>query len=103
MLENKSGTENNWLQVYLTGIESNRSAIGAKLRLITTEGIQIKQVGSQSSYLSQNTLVQHFGLKDVEVVDALEITWPGGRKEVFKNLPVNQRLNITEGDSGVIP
>lgn len=103
LLENRMESGHNWLQVKLTGTESNRSAIGAKLRLVTKDGVQIKQVGSQSSYLSQNSLVQHFGLKDISRVDTLKVLWPSGTEEVFKGIDVNQRLNITEGKSEMIP
>lgn len=103
LLENRSETGHNWFQADLTGVESNRSAIGAKLRLVTTGGVQIKQVGSQSSYLSQNSLVQHFGLGGATEIESLEIEWPGGTRDLFTDLDVNQRMQITEGDSKIIP
>lgn len=103
LLENQTGTNHHWLQVSLTGTESNSSAIGTKLRLVTTDGVQIKQVGSQSSYLSQNSLVQHFGLKHAAVVDTLEILWPSGKTEVFTGLKADRRLQITEGAMKIVP
>jgi hypothetical protein len=103
LLENRTETDHNWLQVQLSGVESNRSAIGAKLRLVTNEGVQIKQVGSQSSYLSQNSLIQHFVLGVSETVQSLEIEWPGGQRDLFNNLSVNHRIEITEGESGFVP
>lgn len=103
LLENQTETDHHWLQVNLTGTESNRSAIGAKLRLVTRERIQIRQVGSQSSYLSQNSLVQHFGLKHSAVADSLEITWPSGTRQVFTDIRADQRLEITEGAGRSLP
>lgn len=103
LLENQTKTDHNWFQVHLTGVESNRSAIGAKLRLVTTEGVQIKQVGSQSSYLSQNSLIQHFGLGSTTRIKSLEIEWPGGNRDIFTNPEFNQRIHITEGDSKILP
>ncbi len=103
LLENRTETNHNWFQVQLTGVESNRSAIGAKLRLTSPEGVQIKQVGSQSSYLSQNSLIQHFGLGNSTMIESLEIEWPGGNRDTFTNLDVNQRLHVTEGDSKILP
>lgn len=97
LLENKTETENHWLKVTLEGTESNRSAIGTTLQLETTNGIQIKQVGMQPSYLSQNSLVQHFGLGPSELVNQLTIHWPSGIKEEFINVEVNQHINIVEG------
>lgn len=102
LLENQSNTAHNWLQVRLTGTRSNRSAIGTKLRLVASGGAQIREVGSQSSYLSQNSLVQHFGLKDEIQVDTLEIFWPSGVRQVYTGIEVNRRLEINEGDSGLL-
>ena len=101
LLENRTTTDYNWLQVQLTGTESNRSAIGAKLRLVTKNGVQIKQVGMQPSYLSQNMLVQHFGLNDAATVDELQIRWPSGIEQTFRDIDVNQRILITEGNNEV--
>ncbi|MGF1671432.1 MAG: CRTAC1 family protein, partial [Balneolaceae bacterium] len=103
LLENQTETDYNWFQVSLEGTASNRSAIGARMRLITSAGIQIREVGSQRSYLSQNSLVQHFGLKNETSVDTLEIIWPGGGKQSFENLPVNQRIHIVKGHKDFIP
>ncbi len=97
LLENQTRSANNWLQVQLTGTESNRSAIGAKLRLVTSGGVQIKQVGMQPSYLSQNSLVQHFGLNNVSRADTLYIRWPSGLEQNFTGISSNQRIMITEG------
>ncbi len=102
LLENRTETGNNWLQVQLTGTQSNLSAIGAKLRLVTKDGVQIKQVGLQPSYLSQNMLVQHFGLKKADIVDQLHILWPSGVEQLFTNLEANRRILITEGNHEII-
>jgi enediyne biosynthesis protein E4 len=101
LLENRTETGNNWLQVQLTGTESNRSAIGAKLRLVAKDGVQMKQVGMQPSYLSQNMLVQHFGLKKADIVEELHILWPGGTMQSFRNLDLNRRILITEGNNEI--
>jgi len=103
LLENQTEVNHNWLQVSLSGTISNRSAIGTKVRLITPSGVQIREVGSQRSYLSQNSLVQHFGLKGDTVADTLEIIWPSGQKQIFTNVPANQQINITEGTDDIIP
>lgn len=102
LLENRTETGHNWLQVQLTGTESNRSAIGTKLKLITKEGVQVKQVGMQPSYLSQNMLVQHFGIKNSNFVNELHILWPAGNEQTFTNIDVNRRILITEGSNEII-
>lgn len=97
LLRNDGGNANHWLKVSLRGTEGNRQGIGVKLRLVVDGTIQIRQVGAQSSYLSQNSMIQHFGLGSRSVVDSLEIIWPGGARQILHGIPANQTLRIVEG------
>lgn len=98
LLKNEGGNRNNWLEVQLIGKQSNRQALGTKLRLVSKESVQVRQLGAQSSYLSQSSPIEHFGLGTHTVVDTLEIRWPGGLEQVFYNLSANQMLKIIEGE-----
>jgi enediyne biosynthesis protein E4 len=98
LLENRTDTDHNWFQAELRGTSSNRSAIGATVKITTVLGTQVKQVGMQPSYLSQNMMVQHFGVNKAGRIETLEITWPAGSTETFIGLDVNQRVIITEGE-----
>jgi hypothetical protein len=105
LLRNDGGNRGRWLEVRLAGSRSNRSAIGAKLRLVADSTVQVREVGSQASYLSQNSLTEHFGLGSSEVPDTLEIRWPSGVRQVVPHPATNQILSISEpavaqGDSG---
>jgi tetratricopeptide (TPR) repeat protein len=97
LLRNDRGNSNGWLQVELRGAKSNRQGIGAKLRLVTGGGSQVRQVGAQSPYLSQNSLVETFGLGNSASVDTLEVLWPSGIRDVRTSLPANRRFIIAEG------
>jgi hypothetical protein len=52
---------------------------------------------SGSSYVSQNDLRLHFGLGSAMVVDLVEVRWPLGLVESFKNVDANQMLVLQEG------
>lgn len=97
LLKNQTKVQNNWLQVQLEGSESNRSALGAKIRLVSENSVQIRQLGSQGSYLSQNSLTEHFGLHTDTIVDSLLILWPSGNETVLTGLDVNQKIIVREG------
>lgn len=97
LLKNENNLKNNWLSVRLKGTQSNRSAIGVKLRIVAGDLILTRQVGSQSSYLSQNSRVQHFGLGETEQVDTLEVIWPSGQTEIYLDIQSNQILELIEG------
>jgi hypothetical protein len=96
LLRNDGGNRQHWLEVQLEGVRSNRSAIGAKLRLVTGLTVQVREVGAQSSYLSHNSLVQHFGLGTLQMADTLEITWPSGVHQIVVNPALNQILQVSE-------
>lgn len=96
LLRNDGGNDGNWIQLKLTKSLKNRNALGAKIRLVSGDVEQVKQVGSQGSYLSQNSLIQHFGLGNKMVADTVEITWPGGNSQVLVQLKANQSYTISE-------
>jgi tetratricopeptide (TPR) repeat protein len=98
LLRNDGGNRNRWLEVRLEGRQSNRSAIGARLRIVAGGTAQIREVGAQASYLSQNSLTEHFGLGSTQRVDTLEIVWPSGSRQVLVDVAADQVLNVVEGE-----
>lgn len=98
LLQNVIGNKNNWIQIQLEGKESNRSGIGAKIKVVTGTHTQYREVQSGGSYLSFHDLRAHFGIGKAEQIDILEIRWPSGKIDTNKNLPVNQRFIAIEGD-----
>jgi len=104
LYRNDGGT-NSWFLVRLTGIASNRSAIGAKVRVLATIGgksfWQLREVSGGGGWCSQNDLRAHFGLGDASQVDLLRIEWPSGIVQELTNVAPNQVLTITEHQTGV--
>jgi len=98
LLRNDGGNASPWLEVALEGVRSVRSAVGSTLWLFARGGSQVRQVGSQSSYLSQNSPVQHFGLGDEGSVDSLVIEWPRGLRQVIRDVPLNRKIHVREGE-----
>jgi len=96
LLRNDGGSGNHSLLVKCVGTRSNRSAIGARVRVTCGQHGQIKEVMSGSSYYSQSDLRLHFGLGRAQVADALEIAWPSGLKETFPALPADHLFIIQE-------
>jgi hypothetical protein len=96
LLRNEGGNRGRWLQVEVQGTRSNRQGIGATIRVVAGGRVQTRQVGAQSSYLSQNSLIEHFGLGTLTTVDTLEVRWPGGARQVRTGVPALQRILIVE-------
>jgi hypothetical protein len=96
LLRNDGGDGNHSILIKCVGTRSNRSAIGARVKVTCGEHRQMNEVMSGSSYYSQNDLRLHFGLGRAAKVDAVEILWPSGLKEAFGDLPADHLFVIQE-------
>lgn len=91
------GNDNNWIVIDLEGTISNRSAIGAVVRLYGPWGMQVREVRSGESYGICNTLMQHFGLAQNTDIDSVVVDWPSsGIHQVIADPTPNQFLKIIE-------
>ncbi|MBM4353753.1 MAG: CRTAC1 family protein [Deltaproteobacteria bacterium] len=98
--ENKIGSKGNWLQVRLEGTGgSNRSAIGAQVRVTTGEFTTVREVdGGYGHFNTQKDMVLHFGLGASCVAD-VEVRWPDVdlTTQVFE-LAGNKRYTVKQGE-----
>ena len=102
LLHNVGGNKQHWIKLKLIGTQCNRTAIGARARVITGKHFQMDEVNSGTSVMSQNDLRLHFGLGTAEVVDMIEVKWPTTWKvERFTRIAANQILTIREG-AGIV-
>lgn len=88
---------NRSLRFRLRGVASNRDAIGAIVRIVHGGTTQSRMVKSGSSYLSQSELPVTFGVGRVDRVDRVQITWPSGRTEEFRNVVTGRAYDCIEG------
>jgi hypothetical protein len=86
-----------WILVRLTGVKSNRSAIGARVRVVAGKEIQTQEVRGGGSYYAQNDLRVHFGLGNRPRIDRIEVRWPNGLEESWQDVEVNRIVTLTEG------
>lgn len=86
----------NWLSVRLLGKHDNRDAVGAKIKLTCGVRTQVREVKTSGSYLSANDIRQHFGLGNCTKVENLEIRWPSGAQQQFRDIHANQFLVIEQ-------
>jgi hypothetical protein len=95
----------NFVNLDLIGTTSNRSAIGAIVRLraiINGNPVwQMREVNAQNTHQGQNDLRVHIGLGNATNIDSLVITWPSGLKEMYTNQGVNAFYQITEGAGSI--
>ncbi len=96
LYENACNSGNNWLQVRTVGSSGNRDGIGARLVLDAGGKTQIREIRAGSSQMGQDMAAAHFGLGPAVTVDSLTITWPGGKVQTLTDMPINQRITVTE-------
>ena len=105
LARNYGGNARGWLRVVLrapggpgAGPRSTTFATGARLTLTTAAFSQVREVGGQPSYLSQEPPGEvFFGTGDAATVDRLKIRWPSGRVQDFDGLPARATVVIREG------
>ena len=96
LFRNDGGNRNNWLRVRAVGSRSNRSGLGAIVRVTSASGAQWQMVRSGSSYASQSELTLTFGLGRDARATKIEVAWPSGAAQTFADVGVNQRVTIDE-------
>ncbi len=102
LIRRKQKNANHSILLKLVGTRSNRSGIGAKVRVIAGGLEQFDQVRSGGSYLSSPDMRLHFGLGAAARVDRIEIEWPSGTTEVIKDVLADQFVVMKEGQGVII-
>jgi hypothetical protein len=102
ILRNVGGKKNHWIGFELAGTKSNRLALNARVKAVAGDLVQVDEIRSGGSYLSQSDLRIHFGMGSHDRLDRLEIRWPAGKTETITNLAADRIYAVKEGE-GVVP
>jgi hypothetical protein len=97
LLQNGGGAGNHFLNFKLIGTKSNRDAMGARIKLRAGDLSQIREISGGGSYLSQSDLRAHFGLGQHSRADTVEVSWPSGAHQVFRDVEADKFYVIEEG------
>lgn len=99
LARNDATGSNHWLQVRLVGATANRSGIGARVRIVTSRGQQVRDVRADAL---EHTLVVSFGLGSQTSVGLLQVIWPGGAVQDSAGVAADQLVVIAQpGGSAV--
>src|SRR5262249_18348745 len=97
LLYHNEGNNNHWITFKLVGTQSNRSAIGAKVRVkATIRGKNYWQMRHLSSDGLGGSLNAHFGLGDATNAESVRIEWPSGTVQEFQNVAAQRFVTVTE-------
>jgi hypothetical protein len=98
ILRPRSALHNHWIEFELEGVKCNRLALNTRIRATAGPLVQLGEVVSGGSYLSQNDLRIHFGLGANTQLDKAEILWPDGAVQVLTKLPADRIYKVREGE-----
>jgi hypothetical protein len=102
LIRNDTSLGNNWLHVDPAGVFTNRSAIGARVRIVAGGASQFREILAGSGMCSQNSTTAEFGVGSTAIVDTVVIVWPSGVVDVVSNVSVNQLLPFEESPWDVV-
>ncbi len=102
-LYHNTGNDNHWIEISCVGESSNRSAIGAKVKVKAgingKEVWQLREISSQSGYCGQNMLTAHIGLGNAARCGEIVIEWPSGIIDRYTDVPADQVVTVLESQS----
>jgi uncharacterized repeat protein (TIGR01451 family) len=97
-----NGNANAWIKIKCVGTLSNRSGVGAKVKVRALIGgslrWQSRQIGGFDAFGSTE-LNARFGLGDATSINRVQVEWPSGVVQTLENVVINQTLTITEPSS----
>jgi hypothetical protein len=96
LFRNDRTDQNHWVMFRTVGTESNRDGIGARIQIRTGELRQIWEIKRTVGIYSVSDPRAHFGLGQFTSIDEVEVRWPSGKTQTFKNLPADQHYLVTE-------
>lgn len=99
VLFDNPGQGNHWLNVKLIGKKTNRAAIGARIKVVTSgqKPLVVQRHVSSGSSFGANPLEQTIGLGQAGEIALLEVRWPtSGTTQAFRNIAADQAIEVTE-------
>ena len=102
LLRNDYAGPNGWIEVKLEGTRSNRSGLGATVRVTSGGRTTARAVLSQSSYYSHDDLRLHFGLGAAGRAESIEVVWPGGHVDRLRDVEGRRVVTVREATTGAL-
>jgi hypothetical protein len=103
LLRNEAGSGNHWLQVRLEGVKDNRNGLGARIAVLRKEMPALwRRCSTDGSYLTASDARVHFGLGKVAAIEAVEVYWLNGDREVWRDIKVNASVTLRQGSGKTV-
>jgi hypothetical protein len=86
-----------WIEIRLADASPNRDALGGRVRVAAGGRTQTRHLFTDGSYMSATAPRLHFGLGTATRVESVQIRWPGGRVETWRDLPADRAVVLRRG------
>lgn len=96
LYKNTVTPENKWITFDLEGARSNRSAIGAQVRVFWDGKQQLQEVSGGCGFAAQNDRRLHFGLGKNPHIEKVVVRWPSGQTQTFTAPQIGQKLKVDQ-------
>jgi Leucine-rich repeat (LRR) protein len=97
LYKNTNENGNNYLEVKLSSLSDNNSAIGAKVIVFASPNVMTRTISGQTGYGGQSSNILHFGL-GVNTIADVTVTWPDGEEWILTSQAANQVLDLEKFD-----
>ena len=96
LLRNDGGNANHWLRVRTEGCQSNREGIGARVRAVAGDLVQVREVRAGYGYMGSNDVRLTLGLGQYATIDTLQVFWPSGAVQTLVGLAADREIVVVE-------
>ncbi|MCP4191329.1 MAG: RNA-binding protein [Planctomycetaceae bacterium] len=86
----------------LEGEANNRVGLGATVGIKTADGMQWRQLSNCQGFMSSNQPLVHFGVGQCDRVEHLQVIWPNGHRQIYRDLPADQYYVVRETSTEVV-
>ena len=97
LLRNDGGNANHWLRVRTEGRQSNREGIGARVRAVAGDLVQVREIRAGYGYMGSNDVRLTLGLGQHATIDTLQVFWPSGVVQTLVGLAADREITVVEG------
>jgi len=100
LLINQIGNRNHWLGLRLLVEDGSRDAHGARVEVIPASGQRRRRrVRTDGSFCSSRDPRVLVGLGAGTSVKEVRVTWPDGRKEIWRKLSIDTYTTLRQGSA----
>ncbi|MFZ5554869.1 MAG: FG-GAP-like repeat-containing protein [Bacteroidota bacterium] len=89
---------NNWITIDPKGTVANTNAVGARVTIYGSWGVQTREVRVGESYGTVNSSLCHFGIGQATAIDSVVVYFPSGNSETVVDPDINQFITVVEND-----